>query len=106
MKLRHRAAALFLALGLGLGSALGVSRPAKAEAVLPRPIRVGLGTALTTVRLSANGAYTLVNMATGGVALQGRHRAAGSPHHRLAGGKGDHLAALTQHPHRLVAGNR
>ncbi|MHB9146013.1 MAG: SpoIID/LytB domain-containing protein [Symbiobacteriia bacterium] len=69
MKLRRRLAAFCLTLLLATPFA-ALSKPALAAA--DRTIRVGLGTALTVVHLSADGAYTLVNTATGGTVMSGQ----------------------------------
>ena len=70
MRLRLRLAALTLTLGLAL-SLVAPPGAQAAEAGPGRAIRVGLGTTLTQVQLSADGAYTLVNLASGAPVLDG-----------------------------------
>lgn len=69
MKVRRRIAAFFVALLL-LTPLVGAPQPALAAA--DRTVRVGLGTTLTTVHLSADGAFTLINQATGGTVVSGQ----------------------------------
>lgn len=71
MRLRLRLAAFALTLGLALNLSPAPAAHAAEAAGQPRPIRVGLGSTLTQVQLSADGPYTLINMASGAPVLEG-----------------------------------